>query len=52
MSWALVVMPVVLATQEAENRRMMAQNQPGQAVCETQSWKYSTQKKLVELFKQ
>jgi hypothetical protein len=36
-------MPVVLATQEAEIRRMDAPNQPGQIVRETLSGKYSIQ---------
>jgi hypothetical protein len=38
-------MPVILATQEAEIRRIMGQSQPGQIVCETLSPKYPSQKK-------
>jgi hypothetical protein len=37
-------MLVILATQEAENRRMAVQDQPRQIVHETLSQKYSTQK--------
>jgi hypothetical protein len=36
--------PVILATQEAEIRRLMVQSQLGQIACETLSWKYPTQK--------
>jgi hypothetical protein len=32
-------MPVILATQEAEIRRIMVQSQPGQIVCKTLSQK-------------
>jgi hypothetical protein len=38
-------MPVILATQEAEVRRIAAQSQPGQIVCKTLSQKYSSQKR-------
>jgi hypothetical protein len=41
-------MPVILATQEAEIRRIVVQSQPGQIVYETQSQKYQQQKGLVE----
>jgi hypothetical protein len=36
--------PVILATQEAEIRRIMVQSQPGEIVCETLSQKNPTQK--------
>jgi hypothetical protein len=32
--------PIILATQEAEIRRIAVQSQPGQIVCETLSRKY------------
>jgi hypothetical protein len=38
-------MPVILATQEAEIKRMVAPSQPGQIVQETLSKKYPTQKR-------
>jgi hypothetical protein len=38
-SRALLVMPVILATEEAEIRRIMVRSQPGQIVCETLSRK-------------
>jgi hypothetical protein len=42
-------MPVILATQEAEIRRIMVQSQLRQTVCETLSRKNPSQKKgLVE----
>jgi hypothetical protein len=45
-------MPIILATQEAEIRRIMVQSQPGQTVHGTLSWKnlsYThTKKRLVE----
>jgi hypothetical protein len=36
-------MPVILATQEAEIRRIEVQSQPGQIVCETLSQKNPSQ---------
>jgi hypothetical protein len=44
-------MPVILATQEAEIRRIAVQSQPKQIVHETLSQKYITQKGLVEWLK-
>jgi hypothetical protein len=45
-------MPIVLATQEAEIRRIMIQSQPRQIVCETLSRKKPLYKKgLVEWLK-
>jgi hypothetical protein len=41
-------MPIILATQEAEIRRIMAQSQPGEIVCKTLSQKYTSQKGLVD----
>jgi hypothetical protein len=38
-------MPVILATQEAEIRRIMVQSQPGQIVHETLSRKYPSQRR-------
>jgi hypothetical protein len=38
-------MPVILATQEAEIRRIAVRSQPGQIVCETLFRKYLTQKR-------
>jgi hypothetical protein len=43
--------PAILATQEAEIRRMMVESQPRQIVFETLSQKYSTPKGLVEWFR-
>jgi hypothetical protein len=37
--------PVILATQEAEIRRIVVQSQPRQIVCETLFRKYSSQKR-------
>jgi hypothetical protein len=37
-------MPIILATQEAEIRRITVQSQPGQMVCETLSRKNPSQK--------
>jgi hypothetical protein len=47
-------MPAVLATQEAEIRRIAVQSQPGKIVCETLSQKHASGKKkkgLVEWLK-
>jgi hypothetical protein len=44
-------MPVILATQEAEIRRILIQSHPRQIVCQTLSQKYLTQKELVEWLK-
>jgi hypothetical protein len=44
-------MPVILAAQEAEIRRITVQSQPGQIVCETLSQKYPSLKGLVEWLK-
>jgi hypothetical protein len=38
-------MPVILAIQEAEIRRITFQSQAGQIVCETLSWKTLSQKR-------
>jgi hypothetical protein len=45
------LMPVILATQEAEIRRITVGSQPGQIVRESLSLKYLTQKGLVEWLK-
>jgi hypothetical protein len=39
------LMPIILATQEAEIRRMTIQSQPWQIVCETLSQENSSQKR-------
>jgi hypothetical protein len=45
-------MPIILATQESEIRRISVQSQPGKTVQETLSHKNSSQKKrLVEWLK-
>jgi hypothetical protein len=44
-------MPIILAAQEAEIRRIVVQSQLGQIVCETLSQKYLTQKGVVEWLK-
>jgi hypothetical protein len=44
-------MPVILATQEAEIRKIMVQSQPRQIVWETLPQKYPLQKGLVEWLK-
>jgi hypothetical protein len=44
-------MPVILATQEAEIRRIAVQSQLGQIVRETLSRKYPSQKGLLEWLK-
>jgi hypothetical protein len=44
-------MPVILAAQEAEIRRIVVQSQPRQIVHETLYGKYLTQKGLVEWLK-
>jgi hypothetical protein len=41
-------MPIILATQEAEIRRIEVQEQPRQTVQETPSQKPNTKKRLVE----
>jgi hypothetical protein len=41
-------MPAILATWEAEIRRIVVRSQPGQIVHETLSQKYLTQKVLME----
>jgi hypothetical protein len=41
--------PVILATQEAEVRRITVQSQPGQIVCETLSWKTHHKKRVKAL---
>jgi hypothetical protein len=48
--WSLLakyqwLMPVILATQEAEIRRIMVQSQPRQIVCKTLSQKNPIQKR-------
>jgi hypothetical protein len=45
------LMPIILAIQEAEIRRIMVWNQPEQIDCEIISWKYSTQKRTGKLLK-
>jgi hypothetical protein len=44
-AWCLWLMPVILATQAAEIRRIMVQSQPGQIVYKTPSQKYLTKKR-------
>jgi hypothetical protein len=44
-------MPVILASQETEIRRIAVQSQPWQIVCETLSRKHPSQKELAEWFK-
>jgi hypothetical protein len=41
------IWPIILATQEAEIRRIVVQNQPGQIVHETISHKNPSQKRAV-----
>jgi hypothetical protein len=43
--WALGLMPVILATQEAEIRRIVVRSQPWQTARETLSQKHPLQKK-------
>jgi hypothetical protein len=45
------LMPVILATKEAEIRRIQFRSQPGQIVLKTLSRKYLTLKGLVEWLK-
>jgi hypothetical protein len=45
------LMPIILATEEAEIRRTAVQSQPEQIVCETLSQKTLSQKGLVEWLK-
>jgi hypothetical protein len=50
-SQALWLTPAILATQEAQIRRMEVRSQPGQIVYETLSGKNSHKKELVEWLK-
>jgi hypothetical protein len=45
MSWALELMPVILATQEAEIKRILIRSLTGQIVHETISPKHPSQKR-------
>jgi hypothetical protein len=45
------LMPVILASQKAEIRKISVQSKPEQIVCEALSQKYLTQKGLVEWLK-
>jgi hypothetical protein len=45
----LEAQPVILATQEAEIRRIVVQSQPRLIVCETLTQKHPSRKALVEL---
>jgi aspartate-semialdehyde dehydrogenase len=47
MYWWLT--PVILATQEAEIRKIMVRSQPGQIVHETPSQKYPTKNRAGEM---
>jgi hypothetical protein len=49
LHWRLT--SVILATQEAEIRRMEVQSQPRQTVCKTLPWKSGHKKGLVEWHK-
>jgi hypothetical protein len=44
-------MPLILATQEAEIRRIVVQSQPGEIVLKNLPQKYPSQKGLVEWLK-
>jgi hypothetical protein len=44
-------MPVILAPQEAEIRRITGQSQPKEIVCKTLSQKYQSEKGLAEWLK-
>jgi hypothetical protein len=45
-------MPVILATQEAEIRRIVVRSQPGQIVLKTLSQRFLNKKRLVEWLKE
>jgi hypothetical protein len=51
MAWCWWLTPVILATQEAEIRRITVRSQPGQIVQETLSQKHPSPKGLVEWLK-
>jgi hypothetical protein len=51
-AWYQWLIPVILATQEAEIRRIVVQSQCRQTVCESLSQKYPTRKGMVEWLKE
>jgi hypothetical protein len=51
LSWELWLMPIILATQEADIRRIVVQSQPEQIVHETLSWKTLHKKGMVKWLK-